>query len=302
MLRFFQVLALLIPCSLSSHGQYYFYNDKYYNSRILLELGISAAAFNCLTDLGGNSGTGKRFIKDINWRNTHLGASVHFSATYEQVFAVGLQLGTGTISASDQVLKGDHSDARHRYERNLQFRSRVQDLLLLAEIHPVPLFGAETHSLFSPYIVGGIGLFRFNPQAKIRDQWVDLQPLSTEGQGFREHPERAPYKLVQLSFPIGFGLKYEPSALVNLRFEVLYRVLLTDYLDDVSTSYIDPDHFYSNLEPKAALLAATASDRSGELRPGVRMTAGAIRGNPGNRDAYFTCSMKLGVYINRKHR
>ena len=36
----------------------------------------------------------------------------------------------------------------------------------------------------------GVGYFSFNPQAKLGNRWIDLQPLSTEGQGFPEYPDR----------------------------------------------------------------------------------------------------------------
>jgi hypothetical protein len=42
------------------------------------------------------------------------------------------------------------------------------------------------------------------------------------------------YKLIQTNIPLGGGIKYEPSALLNLRLEGVYRILMTDYLDDVS--------------------------------------------------------------------
>lgn len=303
MLRYLKLSALVFVAStVTLRAQYYFYNDKYYNSRVLIETGISAVAFNCLTDLGGGSGRGKRFTKDINWENTRPGASLHFSATFDQVLGLRLEVGAGTLTASDQVLANDFSEARLRYLRNLHFRSRIYELLLMGEFHPLPLLSTETHPLFSGYVVAGIGLFRFNPQARVKGAWVDLQPLSTEGQGFKEYPTRVPYNLVQLHFPLGLGVKYELSALVNLRMEILYRVLRTDYLDDVSTTYIGEADFFSNLDQKQAFQALAVADRSAEIQPGSRMPAGAIRGNPDNRDSYFSGSLKLGIYINRKHR
>jgi hypothetical protein len=97
-------------------------------------------------------------------------------------------------------------------------------------------------------------------------------------------------------------LRYEISAILNTRLEILYRFLKTDYLDDVSTRYIDPVHFHSNLKPADVRNAIALADRSAELRPGNTNPEGAIRGNPGNKDAYFSFNIKLGVVLNRKPR
>jgi hypothetical protein len=67
-----------------------------------------------------------------------------------------------------------------------------------------------------------------------------------------EYPERKEYKLTQLNFPLGAGIKLECSALLNLRLEILHRITRTDYLDDVSTRYIDPSLFQKYLSPNKA--------------------------------------------------
>ena len=293
----FLFLIFLTP---SLHSQYYFYNDKYYNSAILVEAGLSAGGFNCLTDLGGNKGQGKRFIKDINWQNTHPGVGIFLSLVFDQVAAIRLEANFGRVSASDHILKNDPAPAVLRYQRNLHFRSNITELLVTAEFFPRSLFTDDP--LFSPYLAAGVGIFRFNPQAKLKGKWYDLQPLHTEGQGFKQYPSHRTYHLTQLNFPVGIGARYELSAVSSIRLEILYRLLKTDYLDDVSTRYIDPIHFRSNLNYTNAFAAAALADRTGELQPGMAMREGEVRGNPENRDAYFTCNVKFALILNRKRR
>lgn len=283
-------------------SQYYFYNDKYYNSFALVEAGLSAGGFNCLTDLGGRKGSGKPFLKDINWKNTHPGGGIYITVLFDQVFALRAEGSIGRVSASDQVLKNDQSVARDRYHRNLHFQSTITEFFLAAELLPLSLIGKEDHPLFSPYLLAGIGFFKFNPRAMMKDQWVDLHPLHTEGQGFKEYSGKEHYRLTQLNFPVGLGVRYEISALLNMRFELVYRFLKTDYLDDVSAQYINPSYFYSNLNPRDAGTAVFLADRSGELRPGIFKQEGEIRGNPSNKDGYYSCSIKLGLILNRKRR
>ena len=303
MKRQFQLLtALLFVCFGALHSQYYFYNNKYYNSPVVVEVGLSAGVFNCLTDLGGCKGPGQKFIKDMNVQDTHLGGGVYAGAIFDQLFGLRAELSISKVSASDQVLKNDHSAAINRYYRNLHFESRILELAVTAEFMPLSLLNKESYPLLSPYILAGIGLFKFNPRAYFKGGWIDLHPLRTEGQGFKEYPSKHPYKLTQLNFPLGLGVRYEISAILNTRLEIVYRLLRTDYLDDVSTQYIDPEHFYSNLNLRDAGMAVLLSDRSGELQAGVVNHQGEIRGNPANRDAYFSCNLKLGVLLNRKRR
>ena len=42
---------------------------------------------------------------------------------------------------------------------------------------------------------------------------------------------------------MGFGFKYYLKENMYVGIEVLHRKLFTDYIDDVSTGYIDPDYF-----------------------------------------------------------
>jgi len=303
MTRRLQYLVLLMITSASRlFSQYYFYNDNYYNSLILVEAGLSIGGMNCLTDLGGKKGNGTAFIKDLNWNNTHPSGGIYISILYDQLFAIRAEACFGKVSASDNVLQYDHSVARDRYHRNLHFQSNIGELSLSGEFLPLSLFSSERYPLFSPYLVAGIGFFKFNPQAKLNGRWIDLHPLRTEGQGFKEYPHKDSYKLTQLNIPVGLGVRYEISALLNVRLEIVYRFLKTDYLDDVSTQYIDPSTFYSNLNIHDALNAKILSDRGAELRAGMFKKEGEIRGNPQNRDAYFTANVKLGLILNRKRR
>jgi hypothetical protein len=297
----FSVLLLIISAC-RVQGQYYFYNDKYYNAQVLVEAGFFAAAFNCLTDLGGKKGYGGPFLKDINWEKTHPGGGIYVVILFDQLLGFRAESSFGKISASDNVLKNDHSAAKDRYKRNLQFESCIIELSVLAEFLPLSLLSKESYPLFSPYLLAGFGVFKFNPRAFLNGQWIDLHPLHTEGQGFKEYPFKNSYKLTQLNFPVGLGLKYEISALLNARFEIVYRFLTTDYIDDVSTQYIDPKYFHSNLNAHDANIAISLADRSSELQPGLSNHEGAIRGNSGNKDAYFSCNIKLGLVLNRKRR
>ncbi|HRO44992.1 hypothetical protein [Agriterribacter sp.] len=298
------VYLLFLCCLLSnpSFAQDYFYNNRYYESDFLFEGGLSLGAINCLTDIGGRPGNGKKFLKDLNWQNTRMSGGIFVSFTYRYALGARLEFNMGNIMAYDSILKNDPSEARNRYRRNLHFKSRITELLLLAELHPLMLFPAKNKANVSPYLVGGTGLFIFDPRACLNGEWVSLNTIHTEGQGFEEYPERKVYKLTQLNFPVGAGIQFECSALLNLRIEILHRITRTDYLDDVSTRYIDPDLFQKYLSPYQAAYALQLHDRQKEIDPSATTIPNAIRGNNSRNDSYFTVQCKLSLIIGRERR
>lgn len=300
------VFAVIMLCftSKQSRAQYYFYNQDYYDNPVLFELGASAGIMNCLTDLGGRKGIGKKFIKDLNMGNTQFSGGVYFSAIYKNAVALRLEGNFGQVKAYDSVLKKVKTSTFGRYERNLSFRSNIAEILAVAEIYPLVIFRKYDEdfepSRVSPYLLGGIGFFSFNPQTKLLNNWVDLQPLSTEGQGFAQYPNSKPYSLRQLNIPLGAGAKYDLSPMVNLRAEFVYRILTTDYLDDVSTTYIDPTLYTSYFTGAKLTNALLLNDRQYELDPTHITNPGDQRGNSSRKDAYFTFNVKVGIVLGRQ--
>ena len=295
------LIVLMTGLTQTTSAQYYFYNDDYYDNPVLFEVGGSLNIMNSLTDIGGKKGIGGKFIKDLNIGKTSVGAGAYFSALYKNAIGIRLEGAFGKVSGSDDVLIGIDDIAKERYNRNLNYRSTITEFSILTELHPLFIFidwagrDADPPRL-SPYFVGGVGFFTFNPQGQIGGRWVDLQPLSTEGQGFAEYPDRPVYKLKQMNIPLGLGIKYELSSLVNMRGEFVYRKLSTDYLDDVSRSYIDPtlySNYFSGAKLENALLM---NDRQLIKKAGVD----GKRGSPVNNDSYFSFNLKFGIIIGRE--
>jgi len=297
-------LLVLLFCTVEkARAQYYFYNDDYYDTKVVYELGGSLAAMNCLTDIGGNKGIGKPFIKDLNYGNTKLGGSAYLSATYK--YAVGLRLEAtfGQVGAYDSILKNVQNTTGGRYQRNLSFRSNISEVALIAEFHPLFMFidwsakDVQPPS-FSPYFLAGIGYFHFNPQALLNGQWIDLQPLHTEGEGWL--PGRPEYSLNQTNIPIGMGIRYEVNSMLNIRAEMIVRILHTDYLDDVSTRYINPAIFAQHLSGNQLTDALILNMRNSNTNPEYSSHPGSIRGDPNNNDSYFTFNIKVGLVMGRE--
>ncbi|MEP6582616.1 MAG: DUF6089 family protein [Ginsengibacter sp.] len=297
-------LFLLFGSAKQLNAQYYFYDGRYYESDFVFEIGGSVGAMNAFTDLGGRKGLGKKFVKDFNFKNTQFSGSIFFSTVYKNEFALRLEATFGQIHAYDSILKKVAPTTNERYERNLSFRSSIAEISLVLEAHPFFIFGNYDDDHYppavSPYLLAGIGYFHFNPQAKLNNNYVNLQPLSTEGEGFAEYPNSKVYKLNQVCFPLGIGARYDISALLNLRAEIVTRILQTDYLDDVSGRYVDPTVYQNYFTGTKLTQAILLNDRH---KPGATTAhPDGIRGRPINNDSYITFSIKLGLTLGRERR
>ncbi len=184
----------------------------------------------------------------------------------------------GKISGEDS-----YANNQSRINRNLGFRSRIYEGALIGEFNILGYRAYNFERVFSPYLFAGVGFFNFNPEAFYDNEWVKLQPLGTEGQsmvGFEDN-----YRLWELSIPMGIGVKYAINDRWNVGFEFGLRKTFTDYLDDISTVYVN----YDELLAGNGELAAALGNRTAELTGGepVRVETGSPRGNADNDDWYF---------------
>lgn len=265
------------------------------------EAGITAGPSNFLGDLGGTMGKGRTFLKDNNFPMTKITVGAFLSYFPTEWLSFRLAVNRGSLEGDDAIINGKGGWEEYRKIRNSNFRSKFSEAFLLAEFYPTVFTEYEVSDVFHklrPYGVIGIGAFKYNPQGTdpLTGNWVDLQPLHTEGQGFPEYPDRQEYKLTQMNIPMGFGVKYFLSERVNLSFEIIHRKTFTDYIDDVSKDYIDPSLFYQYLPLAQAQLAERMANKTGT--PTTRIfTAGDKRGTPTRNDAYYTAGFKLGIRL-----
>jgi hypothetical protein len=212
------------------------------------------------------------------------GAGVKYDLTRHFSLRSGLSL--GKAGASDKL------NVSSLQPRNLSFQSKILEVNLLAEY---TFFDLQRHK-FSPYIFGGVGLYHFNPYAydSLGNQ-VYLKPLSTEGQGLAQYPGRKPYHLRQFNVPVGAGLKMRISNNMVLAYEIGFRKLFTDYLDDVSTTFIDGTTLAAARGSKALEMAY----RGGELKTGDPLYPpdGTIRGGPNKKDSYLFQGITLSIAL-----
>lgn len=193
----------------------------------------------------------------------------------------------GSIAATDKKNKPSLQP------RNLSFHSKIIEGNLLAEY---TIFDLD-EKMIAPYVFGGIGIFHFKPFAfDTLGNEISLQPLGTEGQGLSKYPSRKPYKLTQLALPFGGGIRFRITDDAVLGYEIGMRKLFTDYLDDVSTIYVDAIALVQTHGQKALEM----SYRGGEVKDGDPSypPEGYLRGGEKFKDWYYFTGLTLSIRIN----
>ena len=207
-------------------------------------------------------------------------ASYHFN----DLAALRLGGQFATISGKDA-----NAPSEEIRSRNLSFKSLLVEGSLIGEFY-IP--GYQPYNLskpLSPYLFVGIAGTYFSPQAEFGGESVSLQPLGTEGQGMPGFAKK--YSRVALSVPFGLGVKFAVTDLLNVGLELGLRRSFSDYLDDVSGSYVAYEQLLAGNGP----LAATLGNRTGEYlgKEPVSVPTGTPRGDQARGDWYYI----LGVTI-----
>ena len=193
----------------------------------------------------------------------------------------------GNVQAADS-----YSSSLQRQQRNLSFYSKIYD----ASLTGVYEFFDIMEKRYTPYLFAGVSVFNMGPYAfDSLGNKIGLRNLATEGQGLPEYSDRKQYSHKNISIPFGGGIRFAVTRNVSLGWEFRFNKTFTDYLDDVSTKYVDRSVLLAARGSKAVEMAY----RGGEIKNGnpAYPSAGTVRGNPKTKDWYYfsgiTISYKL---------
>ncbi len=182
----------------------------------------------------------------------------------------------------------------YQQQRNLNFRSDILEANVMAEFNFFWFSTGDQHHRFTPYLTGGIGAFYYEPYTTYNSRRYNLRPLGTEGQNTADYADRK-YKPYSICFPVGAGIKYWISPGLNLGFELVNRFTLTDYIDDVSSTYVGVDKFVPN--PMNPSVASELQDRSFAVDGQKLGRAGKQRGDKATKDQYFMVQLSLSFQL-----
>lgn len=232
----------------------------------------------------GINGGGTNFIGDVGNYGVHLPqgymGGAFFRYSFDRRWSIRGGGNYGTIANDDAMSTMDY-----RRNRNLSFRSSIWEGYVLMEFN-YRQYEPGSKYWHTPYLLGGIGIFGFNPEARYEGEWHELQPLGTEGQGTGQN-DQPPYARASRFVLFGLGYKFALTRKVSLGIETTFRSTVTDYLDDVSGRYPDPEL----LREQNGELAAALSDRSLQDAEWERR----FRGDPTNDDWYIFTGVTLQV-------
>ena len=193
------------------------------------------------------------------------------------------------------VIQGDdkYNSNTKLIDRNLNFTSKIYD----ASIVGVYNFFDLDVKRFTPYVFAGISLFHFNPYTfDSAGNKVVLKLLSTEGEGLPQYPDRKEYNLNQIAIPFGGGIKFVVNDNVTVGWEFRFHKTFTDYLDDVSKTYVD----YNTLLAAHGQRAVDIAYRADELKNGDPNYPGdgTLRGSEKYKDWFYFSGITASFRIN----
>ncbi len=286
----FGLFLLMLVLSTTLHAQ------RGYN----LEFGFGTGASNYLGEIGGGAKEARPFILDAKLAKTRWNEQIYVRYRFDPLFAAKVAFNYMRIEGNDNL-----SSNPGRNARNLSFRNDIYDLegtvqwLFYSSNKPMGVY-SRSNVFFTAYLFAGLGAFHHNPTTFYKGDWIALQPLQTEA---------VRYSKWGYCLPFGAGAyvtinKRRKSHRIGI--EINWRYTNTDYLDDISTVYVNPAELSSSL-------AADLSNRNLEVdrQPdGFQNNYGwhgadkdgnpinlAPRGNKNNKDSYISVNVSYGIAI-----
>ena len=220
-----------------------------------------------------------------------LAASIFFRKNFGNYIGLRVEGTFAQLGYSD--VYNTHNEYMRR--RNLSFNTSIWELGLQGDFNFFRFMPGDPDFRFTPYITLGVSAFNYDPFAYLDGQKYNLRQLGTEGQNDPTTSNNTPYGSMAFAIPFGVGVKYSLNDRMNIGFEIVHRFTNTDYIDDVSKTYVDPSVFPPNPDgsPNPAYLL---SDRSYETGPRIG-AKGRQRGNSQNKDQFATALLYVSFNL-----
>lgn len=235
------------------------------------EFGLALGAANYYGDLNQN----------YSFKGLGYTGGVFYRYNFTHYIALKLALNTAHIGFDDK-----YSSNYYQQQRNLNFQTNIYEGTIQTEFSFFQYTINDFEHRFSPYVTLGMGVFRYDPYTTLENKRYYLRPLGTEGQGLAQYNSRK-YTTTAVSFPIGMGIKIWLSKGMTLSLEAVDRVTTTDYLDDVSTTYVGIDKFQSSGPNPYPSPAELLQDRSSEITTTPIGVEGRQRGISSTKDQFM---------------
>ncbi len=236
--------------------------------------------------------------------------SLRVTATYARIMA------DDYLSTQNKVV-GFSNKFDNQFLRNSHFRNDLKELSFVSLINLKNGFYSgrnENRTTLMPYIIAGLGVYHHAPQARgvydaTNSKLAAWEPLNTTND----------IKALNLSIPLGFGVRKKINSKIDISAEICYRVTFTDQLDDIiSEPYPNSTDPFAN-RSQERYSAINGKDRntlfnlvaSRQGFPGFTGTGEKFfpvigypndtprRGEKGN-DGFLTTSIQIRYYLDKK--
>lgn len=211
----------------------------------------------------------------VDFKHLGLGPNFSLGGTYRLTEHVSLR-----SELRYYQIQADQKFSRNA-NNNLSFRARNPDFYVGGQ---VDLFSFSRQARLNPYLFAGVGTTLLNPKAELEGTWYRLPPLTTEGVKYSRTP---------LLVVAGIGVTYALTDRWGLGLELCNNFLNSDYLDDVSSFYPQPDALPNDL-------ARQLSDRAPEIGQPANQPS-FQRGNPKVKDSYVFLSVKAQYLLTSRY-
>lgn len=295
------LLSILLFISSLSYGQYRW------------EIGAKAGVANYFGDIGGYHHERRDGPLDIRFEQTNWTLGAYTRYNLSRLLTIKAEFNAARVRGADHL-----SSNPARAARNLSFRNLIMELGIRPELtifHDNDVGGRGYYNPeFRLYVFVGIAGIYHNPQGSMDgENWEDLQDFNTEGRN-------QPYSNFALAIPKGIGLYFTHQKKHRFGWEIGWRTTFTDYLDDVSDRYGNPDEMseegaaYSNrssldhihqvnaqaeaegLDPVPAESFEISSVTGENIHHHIVETQGVAqkRGDPTHNDSYIFTQFSYG--------
>jgi len=273
-----------------------------------LSVGINFGGANYLGEIGGKYDPRASVLDaDIITTSPSIGGFLRYAAN-DRVRISGevnyVKIKQADVNAEDPA----------RQARNLNFRNRMVEFGFRTDLTVFHIADRSTNRNFTKpgklfikgYVFTGAYGVLHNPQAQIthdpnnewEDRWYDLRALRTEGQVEE-------YASLIAAIPLGLGIEFGLGYGWVMGIEGSWRSTFTDYLDDISGMYANPDVLTPLAEAissqsNEAVIAAIGDPSSGNVGNHQYSEGGTYRGNPQSNDSYGTIQFTLARIIDTR--
>ncbi|MFN0033055.1 MAG: DUF6089 family protein [Flavobacteriales bacterium] len=289
------------------------------------DYGLKFGAANYLGDIGGKNLPRQDFIWDMHIGQTRWAVGSYGRYKFSKRLAVAMNFDYMQIQDADEF-----TTYVPRRARNLNFRNRMFEVGGRLEVTLWYDNDVGNRGFYNPdyklYGFVGAAAYYMNPEARlvydgtnggdspntdlepgdyVDNTWYDLRPLQTEGLN---------YSAFGVAIPAGLGMYFTFNKEWRVGWEFSWRTTFSDYLDDVSSSYVlptptDPENFDLAMDLQSQSYQELVTELNRDLPDGQGpmslqdhsyqggVSNPSIRGYNTHNDSYLTSQITVGKVV-----